>query len=178
MSRRQQGFTLVELMIVVAIIGILAAIAIPSFLRYIQKARTAEAVQQVEKISNAARAYFLEDRTAALDGSLIPPQFPVTVAPTPAVTSCALGSPRYTPSPLEWNDPTWQALHFGMYEPHYYRYEFVSSGTSVDSEFTVRAFGNLDCDLIESTFTRGGTVQELGLDMTSSGSTVKINELE
>ena len=41
---RGSGFTLVELMIVVAIIGVLAAIAIPAFSRYVRKARTAEAV--------------------------------------------------------------------------------------------------------------------------------------
>ena len=41
---RVAGFTLVELMIVVAIIGVLAAIAIPAFSRYVRKARTAEAV--------------------------------------------------------------------------------------------------------------------------------------
>ena len=56
----QKGFTLIELMIVVAIIGILAAIAIPNFLRYQAKSRQAEARTNLGGIFVAETSYFGE----------------------------------------------------------------------------------------------------------------------
>ena len=59
--RRQCGFTLIELMIVVAIIGILAIIAIPNFLRYQAQTRQAEAKTNLGGIFVAELAYFGEN---------------------------------------------------------------------------------------------------------------------
>ncbi|MBI5191620.1 MAG: prepilin-type N-terminal cleavage/methylation domain-containing protein [Nitrospirae bacterium] len=59
--RNNAGFTLVELMIVVAIIGILAAIAIPNFLVYRTKAKQAEAKIQLKAIHTSEMAYFGEN---------------------------------------------------------------------------------------------------------------------
>ena len=59
----QKGFTLIELMIVVAIIGILAAIAIPNFLNYQLKSKTAEAKVNLGAIATSQESYRAENDT-------------------------------------------------------------------------------------------------------------------
>jgi len=61
--RSKKGFTLIELMIVVAIIGILAAIAIPNFLKFQAKSKQSEAKTNLAGIFTAETAYFGEANT-------------------------------------------------------------------------------------------------------------------
>lgn len=64
--RNRKGFTLVELMIVVAIIGILAAIAIPAFLRSVKKSKTSEAEGTMRKMADGAKNYFAAEQRYSL----------------------------------------------------------------------------------------------------------------
>jgi prepilin-type N-terminal cleavage/methylation domain-containing protein len=60
-NAKQKGFTLIELMIVVAIIGILAAVAIPAFMDYMKKGKQSEAQLQLNKIMKNQKAAFNTD---------------------------------------------------------------------------------------------------------------------
>ncbi|MEE9437001.1 MAG: prepilin-type N-terminal cleavage/methylation domain-containing protein [Candidatus Adiutricales bacterium] len=83
-SRRQKGFTLIELMIVVAIIGILAAIAIPQFNSYRRKAQDSAAKSALKNLATAQENYYATENTytatrANLVGWTVEPQIAVAI---------------------------------------------------------------------------------------------------
>jgi len=65
--RDQKGFTLIELMIVIAIIGILAAIAVPAFTEYREKGCNSSAVSDLRNAATAQEAYFIDEGTYCND---------------------------------------------------------------------------------------------------------------
>ena len=70
-KKLQKGFTLIELMIVVAIIGILAAIAIPNFIKFQARSKQSEAKANLKAIFTAQKAFFQEkDRFSTLTGDI------------------------------------------------------------------------------------------------------------
>ncbi len=162
-------------MIVVAIIGILAAVAIPAFMRYMKRAKTSEATQGIAGIFRGAVAYY-EAEHPNRAGTARVKQFPRNVGPTPTLTNL-VGGRKYTSLGGSWNDAAWVALSFAVYEPRYYAYQFVSSGTADAAEFTARAQGDLDGDGLFSTFERSASVDVSASVSGASGIYVD-NELE
>jgi type IV pilus assembly protein PilA len=163
-SRR--GFTLVELMIVVAIIGVLATLAIFGVDRYLKSTKTSEAKNSIGAIArNAAEAYSRE----TVDSELLAPGAQSASAvhalcksATPVPAAVPPGK-KYQPNntgtaDFNQGDATtgWKCLKFVMNAPHYYQYHYNSGSGYVGpavggpdpgaTGFEAAARGDLDGD--------------------------------
>jgi type IV pilus assembly protein PilA len=127
MRNNEKGFTLIELMIVVAIIGILAAIAIPNFLNYQLKSKTAEA-----KVNLGAIATSQESWRAENDSYI----------------ACGAYPKAYGPSKQTWtkaNAGNFTSIGFAPSGDVYYQYEVPAANVSTTA-FRATATGDLDDD--------------------------------
>jgi len=142
----RRGFTLVELMIVVVILGLLAAIAVPAFTRYVKRGKTAEATATVSSMYRLQLTYY--ENTQERSSS-------TTFATCEQLPTPAPSASKYPASVTLWmNSSSWSALGFVIDRPHYYQY--VTTGSA--SGFTARAVGDIDGDTVLSTFERSGII--------------------
>ena len=74
MKKLQKGFTLVELVIVIVIVGILSIVAVPIYRGYVEKARFTEAISNLRAIADANTMYFMENGTWCSDIRELPVQ--------------------------------------------------------------------------------------------------------
>lgn len=151
---KKSGFTLIELMIVVAILGILAAIAIPAFVQYVRRSKSAEAVTNVDNMFKLAASYYnpTEKQNQGIGGT----QF----------TNCtvAAGNDGKTPNKEKltgnYDNPTFgqSGLGFSL-DFGYYSYRVAGAASAAcggaannNNVYLLQAVGDLDGDTVTSLF--------------------------
>ena len=173
----ERGFTLIELMIVVAIIGILAVLAIYGVSRYLKTSKTAEAGNNLGALAKNASESLNREMMA---GTYVAPGLSTgighcicgTATNTVPGTAAQVQGKKYTSDPsaggIDWGVGTdttgWKCLKFTIDQPQYYLYSYTegasscTSGTIANDDIHAIANGDLDGNGTQSTFDLEGKV--------------------
>ena len=171
-SNFSKAFSLIELMIVVAITGILASVAIPQFGKYIRKVKTTEAMTNLRKIYDGEIAYFTEDHVDQT-GATLSKQF-VFCDWQPDWTLMGIDKVQGN-----WEASGWPAIQFSADGPTQFTYVVLTNAEydcSVDPEcdppsydptipwYYIAASSDMDGDGHWSEFSRWGWFYQGELD--------------
>ncbi len=177
---KKSGFTLIELMIVVAIIGILAALAIPAFVNYARRAKTAEAASNIRNLFVGAASYYQAEhwaqRAVARLGATASTHCSV-------ISACAAITPNDSKQVFDFSTvPSFVGLNFNLGDPMYYQYCINNApgtcGTAaLQPIYSFDAIGNLDADGTPSLFEISAGSDESN-DLYRTPGVYIINELE
>jgi type IV pilus assembly protein PilA len=169
----RRGFTLIELMIVVAIIGILAVLAIYGVSRYLKSAKTAEATNNIGALQkNATEALTREKMSGAFvgPGSTTGLSYGFCESEGNPVPATVPAGAKYTSGAGDWSvgkaagtkgeDIGFYCLKFSVDQPQYYSYSYTATGvgTGVGDKIDIIANGNLDGNTVTSEFKMEGQI--------------------
>jgi type II secretory pathway pseudopilin PulG len=159
-ARATSAFTLVEVSLILGVLGVLLAVAVPAFVRALRVSKVAEAKDELARIHEHAARYYASPQV--IDGRKHLRCLPEPAGPTPA-------SPSAAPTTADFGSAdapgasTWRALGYAPSGPTRFRYTFLPAqsgcGTATDQPsaaplLTLRAEGDLDGDGKLSRFER------------------------